>query len=110
MALIHTGGSGSASTCACSRWWGWDITSGPVCSVGGLWLQPDMYSHMRSALKVFIRDLVFFVQLLALFPITPNSYDHHFYGVTSGFRRLIIETKYVWHSLVSLHNDRKMEQ
>ena len=50
--------------------------------------------------------------LLALFLFPPTSHDHQLYGITSGFTRLIMETKYVWHSLISPHvnfnNDRTM--
>ena len=38
---------------------------------------------------------------LFLFP--PTSFKHEFYGVTSGFTRLIMKTKYVCHGLISLH-------
>ena len=33
---------------------------------------------------------------------TPNShYEHQFYGVTSGFSRFIVETKFACHPLIS---------
>ena len=42
----------------------------------------------------------------------PTSHDHQVYGVTSGFTRLIMKTKCVWHILISphvnFHNDRTM--
>ena len=44
------------------------------------------------------------------FPLT--SHNYHFYDVNSGLTRLIMETKYVLHSLLSphfsFHNDRTM--
>ena len=42
--------------------------------------------------------------LQAIFPShpTPTShYEHQFYGVTSGFSRFIVETKYACHPLIS---------
>ena len=36
-------------------------------------------------------------------PPPPNSLKHEFYGLTSGFTRLIIKTKYVYHGLISVH-------
>ena len=39
----------------------------------------------------------------ALFPFPPTSLKHEFYGLTSGFTRLIMKTKYVCHGLISLH-------
>ena len=39
----------------------------------------------------------------ALFSFPPTSLKHEFYGLTSGFTRLIIETRYVYHGLISLH-------
>ena len=36
-------------------------------------------------------------------PPTPTSLKHEFYGLTSGFTRLIMNTKYVYHDLISLH-------
>ena len=44
------------------------------------------------------------VQIRALFPSPPpTSLNHEFYGLTIGFTRLIMKTKYVSHNLVSLH-------
>ena len=44
------------------------------------------------------------------FSFSPTSHDHQFYGVTSNFIRLIMKSKYVWHSLTSphakFHNDQ----
>ena len=37
------------------------------------------------------------------FSFSPTSLKHEFYGLTSGFTRLIIETRYVYHGLISLH-------
>ena len=36
-------------------------------------------------------------------PPPPTSLKHEFYGLTSGFTRLIMATKYVCHGLISLH-------
>ena len=36
-------------------------------------------------------------------PPPPTSLKHELYGLTSGFTRLIMKTKYVWHGLISLH-------
>ena len=41
----------------------------------------------------------------ALFPFPPTSLKHDFYGLTSGFTRLIMKTKYVCHGLISLHGN-----
>ena len=43
------------------------------------------------------------VKKRALFPFPPTSHKHEFYGLTSGFTRLIMKTKYVCHGPVSLH-------
>ena len=49
---------------------------------------------------------------LGSFSFTPTSHNYQFYDVNSGFTRLIMETKYVLHSLLSphfsFHNDRTM--
>ena len=34
---------------------------------------------------------------------SPTSHEHQFYGLTSGFTRLIMTTKYVCHGLIYLH-------
>ena len=36
-------------------------------------------------------------------PPPPTSLKHEFYGLTSGFTRLIMKTKYVCHGRISLH-------
>ena len=55
---------------------------------------------------VFLFNLV--KQLAAVFPSPPpppppTSHKHEFYGLTSDFTRLIMKTKYVCHSLISLY-------
>ena len=37
----------------------------------------------------------------SLFHPPPPSHKHHFHGVTSGFTRLNMKTKYVCHGLIS---------
>ena len=48
---------------------------------------------------------------LALFR-SPTSHEHQCYGLTSGFTRLIMKTKYVCHGLISVqvnfHDNRTM--
>ena len=39
--------------------------------------------------------------LFFLFP--PTSLKHELYGLTSGFTRLIMKTKYAYYGLISLH-------
>ena len=41
--------------------------------------------------------------LVALFPFPPTSLKHEFYGLTSGFTRLIMKIKYACYGLISLH-------
>ena len=42
------------------------------------------------------KELVFFL-------LPPTSLKHEIYGLTSGFTRLIMKTKYFCHGLISLH-------
>ena len=35
----------------------------------------------------------------------PTSFKHEFYGLTSGFTRLIMKSKYACYGLISLHVD-----
>ena len=36
-------------------------------------------------------------------PPAPTSHKHEFFGLTSGFTRLILNTKYVCHGIISRH-------
>ena len=45
----------------------------------------------------------FRISAFGSFSFPPTSLKHEFYGLTSGFTRLIMKTKYVSHNLVSLH-------
>ena len=37
------------------------------------------------------------------FPPPPTPHEHHFYGLTSLFTRLVLKTKYAFHGLIYLH-------
>ena len=58
----------------------------------------------KFCIKIFFFEKCLFeykIWLFFFFP--PTSHERQFYGLTSGFTRLIMKTKYVFHSLIYLH-------
>ena len=59
----------------------------------------SVFSKLPTALTLNIGNGLFYLPP----PPPPTSLKHEFYGLTSGFTRLIMKIKYVCHGLVSLH-------
>ena len=60
-------------------------------------------------MKNFLNQSI--LRLALFFP--PTSHDNQFYGVTSGFTRLIMKSDYAWPRLIcphaNFHKDRTMK-
>ena len=87
-----------------------DVSSHLLPSVSA----PDAFPCLRIV-KYFLYSFLYFqifrihfrlrglIRSWALFPFPPTSLKYEFYGLTSGFTRLIMKTKYVCYGLISLH-------